>query len=834
MKKLIITAAVIVSSCFVTPRATAYNTTVSPTTVWCNWQGWGFSLAWWGKGLGSNTTLADMIFTTNYVTWNGANVPGLAMNIARYNVGACSSNSYMGASLYGPNLTETTKMDAYWTNWASSDPGSSSWGWLRDPSQRALLLNAQARGANKFELFANSPVWWMCYNHDPAGSTNGTSDNLQSWNYDQFAVYLATVAKFAQTNWGVTFTSVEAFNEPSAGWWKFDGSQEGCHFDVGTQESVLSYLRTELNNRGLNSMLIAASDENTVAIASNTWNSFDSTTRGYVNRINAHGYGYETEVVQRSTLYDQAHSAGKDLWMSEYGEGDVDGSRMVENIGLDFAYLHPTAWIYWQPNWGPLNCTLPNLPTTINTKWWALAQYTRHVRPGMQILDSGNANVVSAYDLAHNKLVLVCGNLTPAQSVTFMLTNFTTVNGPITRWQTQMLGGSDRYTEYTNDTFVNNKQFTSSFTTNTVQTFEVQNVMYLSPFVGPIAPESDGSLDIFGIGSNGDVWNDYETNGGAGWANWNDLGSGAPASIAGPVAARNLSGNLEVFAVGSDGNVWHDVEVPGGWSGWSSLGGGGVTNLAAAVNGDGRVQIFGIGASGILMTASQSTAGSSTWSGWSALGGTTQIQPGYVVGQNKDGRLELFARIQGSNGDVFHLWESTSAGTNWTSSWADIAGTNSNPRLAVARNLDGRLQVFAVGGNGVMYSSWQNSPGGSWSGWSSFGTGKVIQPGFVVGQNLDGRLEAFAKGSGPTADVFHLWQSAPSSSWTTNWADMGATSSGVDPQLVAGDNGDGRMQIFAIGTNSDVWSSVQISAGGSWNAWTDMGGAGTMFYSGQP
>ena len=51
----------------------------------------------------------------------------------------------------------------------------------------------------------------MCINHDPSGSNDGTDDNLQSWNYDAHAVYLATIAEYAAANWGITFNPVEAF-----------------------------------------------------------------------------------------------------------------------------------------------------------------------------------------------------------------------------------------------------------------------------------------------------------------------------------------------------------------------------------------------------------------------------------------------------------------------------------------------------------------------------------------------------------------------------------------------------------------------------------------------
>ncbi len=97
----------------------------------------------------------------------------------------------------------------------------------------------------------------------PSGSDSGGGDNLQSWNYNQHAIYLATVAKYASDHWGIQFNSVEPFNEPIANWWNANGTQEGCHFNTGTQATVISYLRSELDNRGLTNVNAAASDENT-------------------------------------------------------------------------------------------------------------------------------------------------------------------------------------------------------------------------------------------------------------------------------------------------------------------------------------------------------------------------------------------------------------------------------------------------------------------------------------------------------------------------------------------------------------------------------------------
>ena len=451
-----------------------YSTTINPQTTWGVWEGWGTSLCWWANVFGNRDDLADIAFTTNYTVLNGENFPGLGLNIARYNVGACTTNSINGEAIQlSTNMAAFRQMPGYWLDWFSSDPSSTSWNWTVDANQRAMVLKAKARGANFLELFSNSPIWWMCYNHNPSGATNGSSDNLQSWNYDQHAIYLATVAKYAHDFWGFDFTSVEAFNEPIANWWTATGKQEGCHFNTGTQAAVLGYLRSELNNRGLNSTPIAASDESYYDQATSTWNSFSSTTKSQVAKVNVHGYQYGGG--RRDLLYSAV--AGKRLWNSEYGESDGTGVSLAKNLNLDFRWLHPTAWCYWQVldsgGWGLIQSNPDvNWIGNSNPKYYFLAQYTRHIRPGMTIIDGGEGNTIAAYDGAAHKLILVTMNYNTPQWINYSLSNFPYASGPVRRW---MSGQGVRYAAYS-DTLVTNKTFSAWFPTNTIQTFEVQNV----------------------------------------------------------------------------------------------------------------------------------------------------------------------------------------------------------------------------------------------------------------------------------------------------------------------------------------------------------------------
>ncbi|MEU8932688.1 beta-1,6-galactanase [Streptomyces sp. NPDC048409] len=465
-----------------TARADA-TVAVSPSTSYGTWEGWGTSLAWWANVFGARDDFADIFFTTKSTTYNNTSLPGLGLNIARYNLGACSWNSVNGESMAASaNIPAFKQIEGYWQDWNNEDPASAAWDWTADATQRAMLVKAVNRGA-KAELFANSPMWWMCLNHNPSGAAGG-GNNLQSWNYRQHASHLAAVALYAKNHWGVNFATVEAFNEPSSSWWTATGTQEGCHIDATVQSAVLPYLRSELNSRGLTATKISASDETSYDLARTTWNSFSSTTKGYVDRVNVHGY--QGSGGRRDLLYtDVVSTAGKALWNSETGDDDGTGYTLAFNLLYDFRWLHPTAWVYWQvmdpsTNWAMIAYDANTLAAgAVTTKYYVMAQFSRHVRPGMTILDTGVSNAVAAYDASAERLVVVALNTAAsAQTLTFDLSGFTRVTGGtgglVPRWNTVTTGG-DAYKAYA-DTYVSGKKVSVPVPAKAVQTLQIDGV----------------------------------------------------------------------------------------------------------------------------------------------------------------------------------------------------------------------------------------------------------------------------------------------------------------------------------------------------------------------
>lgn len=462
-----------------------YTTKPDPSTSYLHWDGWGTSLSWWANVFGSNNAVVDAVFTLNTTTVNGYSVPGLGFTIARYNLGgSCWDMCGGGYMQPSPNIPAFKQIQAYWVNNTNYNVNSSSWDWTHDAKQRAALLRANADGAEMFQLFANSPVWWQCLNSNPSG--NGGSDNLKPWRNNDFAYSLAAVAKYAKTNWGVTFSFVEAFNEPTDAYWTPDGNQEGCHFDTGTQITVISNLNQQMINLGISSIGIAASDCLTYDEARTTWNSFDSTTKGKVDLINVHGYQYSDSGSARASL--NSATAGKIIWNSEYSDPDATGMQMVGNLNKDIYYLHNIkAWCYWQAydsgGWG-LFAANPgdNWLGYPNIKWYMMAQYSRHIRGGQTnlLISSGDVNTVTAYQAVKSKLIIVSSNPSTNAAgvwITYDLSNFTTVNGPVNRWIT-VADGSEKYANHSGDTFLQpGKKFWSWFPPRSVQTFEVSNIV---------------------------------------------------------------------------------------------------------------------------------------------------------------------------------------------------------------------------------------------------------------------------------------------------------------------------------------------------------------------
>ncbi|MBM4298914.1 MAG: hypothetical protein FJ143_14355, partial [Deltaproteobacteria bacterium] len=157
----------------------------------------------------------------------------------------------------------------------------------------------------------------------------------------------------------------------------------------------------------------------------------------------------------------------------------------------------------------------------------------------------------------------------------------------------------------------------------------------------------------------------------------------------------------------------------------------------------------------------------------------------------------------------------TSAGAPVPIAPAPIQTTTFAKAVHAGRNKDGRIEVFYVGSDDRISHAWQLQPNGYWSG--KYLLGPILPSRtkeFFVGHNLDGRIEVFYVGL-EDAVIYHNWQLTPNGYWICEYF-LGPKEVSKSKQLVAGRHADGRMDLFSIGLDDAVNHNCQLVANGKW------------------
>ena len=381
--------------------AMSVTVTIAPATQYQIFEGWGTSLCWWAETAGK---------------WNEANRKGLIGAIVdpdtglgytcfRYNIGGGDNPAHTHLSgaraVPGFKATETGQYD-----------------WTADQYQRNILLGIAARGNNMiFEAFSNSPPWWMTISECASGNASG-ADNLKSAYFGAFADYLSEVVKHYKDTWGITFRTVEPFNEPSSGYWKENGGQEGCGFK-SQQSKMIKELGKQLAAKGLSpASMVSASDETALDQAVASIKSYDDSALSYLSQFNSHSYGGWN---YRKTIDSLAKARKKNLWQSESGPlgKDNDASDitmwMSHVIIQDLRVMKANAWIDWQvcdpvDNWRTIEVDDAKQSFKYNKRYYMHAAFSRFIRPGSQIIASSDTNSVAALVAGSGNLVVVLRN----------------------------------------------------------------------------------------------------------------------------------------------------------------------------------------------------------------------------------------------------------------------------------------------------------------------------------------------------------------------------------------------------------------------------------------
>lgn len=330
----------------------------------------------------------------------------LGLTVARYNIGGGDDPTHT-------HMRPDAQMEGF-----QPGPGA-PFDWTRDAAQRRMLQEAKKRGANIFEAFSLSPPYWMTVSGCSSGNRPGQrEDNLRPDMYASFVNYLATVVKHFRDVEGVHFESLEPFNEPDLRWRAY-GIQEGYSAAPSVRNILIPMLARRLKQDHIDTF-VSAMDTNNVAAAVGGVEQLSANALGALGRLNTHDYHGADYHVSPKRLREIAQKFHKPIWMSELGccfAHQGDGTDMwgalfmADSVRTDLRDLGAEAWVMWQPDWNVIAFDPKGGAPHLKKQYYALAQYSRFIRPGFQIISAGGAyHTLAAYSRASRRLVLVTTN----------------------------------------------------------------------------------------------------------------------------------------------------------------------------------------------------------------------------------------------------------------------------------------------------------------------------------------------------------------------------------------------------------------------------------------
>ena len=329
----------------------------------------------------------------------------LGLNIARYNIGGGDDPTHA-------SMRADAQMEGFQAGPAAA------FDWTKDAAQRRMLQEAKNRGANIFEAFSNSPPYWMTLSGSSSGGTMAHQDNLRPDMRESFVTYLTKVVKHFRDVEGVRFESLEPFNEPDLSWMA-GGRQEGYSASYASQNALIPMLADQLKRDGLDTF-VSGVDMNNVDDAVAGARQLRPKALSALGRLNTHDYHLVNNSAQMKQYKSLAHRLHKPIWMSELGccfADQGDGTEMwgalfmADSVRTDLRDLGAEAWALWQPDWNVIAFDVEGGAPRPKKQFYALAQYTRFIRPGFHIISAGSAyNTLAAYSAALNRLVLVSTN----------------------------------------------------------------------------------------------------------------------------------------------------------------------------------------------------------------------------------------------------------------------------------------------------------------------------------------------------------------------------------------------------------------------------------------
>ncbi len=406
--------------------------------------------AWAGQFVGQwpdakRNAIADWLFSMD--TLANGQPKGIGLSMWRFNLGGGSTQQGAASGI----RDEWRRAESF-----LEENGQYNFG--RQAGQQWFLQAAKARGVKDYLAFYNSPPVQYTRNGKAFTALKGVT-NIDSQHYEKFVLYTVEALKGLQQQTGVHFNYISPVNEPQWDW--SDGGQEGCPYTNEQISGLTKALAMQLKSAKLSTEVLIAEAGHLKYLLKdddrpgrgNQVEAFFQVTKPatYVGNIPqvakvlaGHSYfstsPYAAGVALRQQLAAKVGEVkGLRFWQSEYcilgdNDGEINGNKkdtgiraalyVARTIHTDLAVANATAWQWWLAIsaydykdglvYVDRNKTDGNYSDS--KMMWALGNYSRFVRPGMQRIEATLAGApeqcyVSAYrDSKSGHLVAVVVN----------------------------------------------------------------------------------------------------------------------------------------------------------------------------------------------------------------------------------------------------------------------------------------------------------------------------------------------------------------------------------------------------------------------------------------
>jgi hypothetical protein len=352
---------------------------------------------------GKKNAMADWLFSVD--TMKDGSPKGIGLTMWRFNIGAGTAEQGDGSGI----------RDVWRRTEAMVDSSSQA-------GQRWFLRAARERGVKQLLGFLNSPPVWLTKNGK--GFATGGVCNIDSGKFGEYAGWVVKVMRSLGFDW------VSPVNEPQWDW--SDGGQEGCPYSNAEVAGLVRVLNGALDSAGLKTRILLPEagsikylleDGDKPGRGRQVEDFFGVGSRNYIGGLSGvggvvagHSYfstaPWERGIGWRRSVDSLIRAKGVRYWQSEFcilgdDAGEIRGNHrdtgmtaalyMARVIHNDLVYAQAAAWQWWlaispydyKDGLIYIDKSEKDGRFWDSKKLWALGNFSRFVRPGMERIEVG-------------------------------------------------------------------------------------------------------------------------------------------------------------------------------------------------------------------------------------------------------------------------------------------------------------------------------------------------------------------------------------------------------------------------------------------------------------